>query len=90
MAHTIREKAKLRTRINRIKGQLEAASVHLENEHDAYELLQLLSSCKGALMGLMGDIIEGHILEHIVEANTKKDAAEAGNQVTEILRSFWK
>lgn len=88
--HTIREKTKLLTRINRIKGQLDAVSQLLEDEGDAYKLLQLLSSSRGALTGLMGDVIEGHIAEHIVDAATKNDAIEAGKQVSEILKSFWK
>lgn len=90
MSHTIRDKEKLISRVNRIKGQLDAVSQILNAEEDAYKLLQLLSSSRGALTGLMGDIIEGHIIEHIVEASTKKDAAQAGREVTEILRSFWK
>lgn len=90
VAHTIREKTKLISRINRIKGQLDGVTQVLEKEEDAYKLLQILSSCRGALTGLMGDIIEGHIHEHVVEAPTKKDAAQAGREVTEILKSFWK
>lgn len=81
---------KLMARISRIKGQLNAASELLENHDDAYKLLQVISSCRGALTGLMGEIIEGHISEHIVEATTKSDAIEAGKQVNEILKSFWK
>lgn len=90
MAHTIREKAKLVARINRVKGQLDAVSQIVEAEGEAYKLLQVLSSCRGALTGLMGEVIEGHILEHIVEAPTKRDAVQAGKEVTEILKSFWK
>lgn len=77
-------------RINRIKGQLDAATEALKTEEEPYRLLQLLSSSRGALMGLMGEIIEGHIIEHIVDSPSRKDAAQAGKEVTEILRSFWK
>ncbi|MBL7542589.1 MAG: metal/formaldehyde-sensitive transcriptional repressor [Bdellovibrionaceae bacterium] len=90
MSHTIRDKDKLIARVNRIKGQLDAVSQILNAEEDPYKLLQLLSSSRGALTGMMGDILEGHILEHIVEAPTKKDAAQAGREVTDILKSFWK
>ena len=72
MSHTIRDKAKLTSRINRIKGQLNAASQIVESEGEPYKLLQLLSSCRGALTGLMGNVIEGHILEHVVGAHKKK------------------
>lgn len=90
MAHTIRDKKKILARINRLKGQLEAFSQAIENEKDCYQVMQLLSSCRGALNGLMGDLVEDHIREHIVKAETKKNAATSGEEVIEIMRSFWK
>lgn len=90
MAHTIREKAKILARVNRIKGQLEAFHKAVDSEQDCYQIMQLLSSCRGALNGLMGDIVEGHIREHIVEAENKKMAAESGEDLVEIMKSFWK
>lgn len=90
MAHTIREKAKILARVNRIKGQLEAFGKAIETEQECYQVMQLLASCRGALNGLMGDIIEGHIREHIVEAENKKTAAESGEDLIELMKSFWK
>lgn len=90
MSHTIRDKEKLKKRINRIKGQLDAVVKILEGEEEPYKILQLLSSSRGALLGLMGEVIEGHIMVHVVEADSQKEAAVAGKEVTEILRSFWK
>ena len=90
MAHTIREKTKVLARVNRIKGQLEAFAKAIQSEQDCYQVMQLLSSCRGALNGLMGDIVEGHIREHIVDAENKKLAAESGEDLVEIMKSFWK
>lgn len=90
MSHTVKNKDKLKKRINRIKGQLDAVVNILDGEEEPYKILQLLSSSRGALLGLMGEIIEGHIMEHVVEADSQKNAAIAGKEVTEILRSFWK
>lgn len=90
MAHTIKDKSKIIARVNRIKGQLDAFAKAIESEQDEYQILQLLSSCRGALNGLMGDVVEGHIREHIVEAENKKLAAEAGEGLIDILRSFLK
>lgn len=90
MAHTIREKKKILARVNRLKGQLEAFAKAVESEKDCYEVMQLLSSCRGALNGLMGDVVEDHIQEHIVKAENKKAATQAGEEVIEIMRSFWK
>ena len=90
MAHTIKEKGKIIARVNRIKGQLEAFGKALESEADEYQIMQLLASCRGALNGLMSEVIEGHIREHIVEAKDKKLAAEAGEELIDIVRSFMK
>jgi DNA-binding FrmR family transcriptional regulator len=90
MSHTIREKSKILGRLNRIKGQLDALSKGIEAEQDCYQVMQLLSSCRGALNGLMGDIVEGHVREHIVQAENKKVATESGEDLIEIMRSFWK
>ena len=90
MAHTIHGKTKILARISRIKGQLEAFGKAIESEQGEYQVLQLLASCRGALNGLMADILEGHIQEHIVEAKDKKLAAEAGEELIEIVRSFMK
>ena len=90
MSHAVKDKDKIVSRLNRIQGQLNAAFNAVKNEEEAYTLLQLLSSTRGALSGLMGDIIEHHIIEHIVKASSKKEAALAGKEVNEILKSFWK
>ncbi len=90
MAHTIHDKSKILARANRIKGQLDAFSKAIEAEQDEYQVMQLLASCRGALNGLIGEILEGHIREHIVDAKDKKLAAEAGEELIDIVRSFMK
>lgn len=90
MAHTVRHKSKIVARVNRIKGQLEAFSKAIEAEEDCYHVMQLLSSCRGALNGLMGEVIEEHIRDHIVEAENKKTATESGEELIDIMKSFWK
>jgi DNA-binding FrmR family transcriptional regulator len=90
MAHTIKEKGKILARVNRIKGQLDAFAKAVDAESEAYQVMQILASCRGALNGLMGEIIEGHIREHIVEAENKKLAVESGEELIDIMQSFWK
>jgi DNA-binding FrmR family transcriptional regulator len=90
MAHTIREKNKILARVNRIKGQLDSFAKSIEAEQEGYQVMQLLASCRGALNGLMCEIVEGHIREHVVEAENKKLASEAGEELIDIMQSFWK
>lgn len=90
MAHTVHGKSKILSRVNRIKGQLEAFSKAIDAEEDEYQVMQLLASVRGALNGLTAEIVEGHIREHIVDAKDKKLAAEAGEELIDIMRSFMK
>ncbi len=90
MAHTLKDKVKIINRVNRIKGQLEAFIKALESNQDCYQNMQLLSSCRGAMNGLMTELVEDHIREHIVKAENKKTAAESGEDLIKILKSFLK
>lgn len=90
MAHTVKNKENILKRINRIKGQLDAVANLIESEEDCYKVMQVLSSSRGALNGLMGDLVEDHIEEHIVRADSKQKSNLAGQQLTQILKSFWK
>ena len=90
MPHTAKNKDKLLARIRRLQGQLGAVASSLENGDECYVVLQTLASARGALQGLVGDIVEGHIRDHVVAAKTAKDASEAGEQTIEIMKSFWR
>ena len=89
--HTHKNKKQILTRVNRIKGQLDAVSKLLESDQeDCYEVMQVLASCRGALNGLMGDIVEEHLKEHVINAQTKENARRGGQEITKVLKSFWK
>ena len=92
MSHTIRDKKKLLGRVHRIQGQLSAIERSLTEELDPHETLQLVASCRGALNGLMFEIIEGHIQLHIVDSKhrPKREQAEAIEQLIEVVRSYLK
>lgn len=90
MAHTIKEKNKIVARVNRIKGQMEALGKAIETEQDCYQVMQLLASCRGALNGLMAEVVEGHIREHIMHAENKKDSDESAEDLIDIMKSFLK
>jgi DNA-binding FrmR family transcriptional regulator len=92
MAHTIRDKEQLLRRIRRIRGQLEAVEAALVAEQDCYKILQTLAACRGALSGLVAEVIEGHIRFHIVDPDAKPTSAQAqaGQQLIQIVRSYVK
>ncbi len=90
MAHTLKDKDRVIGRVHRLQGQLKSVTNALENEDDCYKVMLTLASCRGALNGLMSDIMEDHIREHIGTAKNSKEAAQASEEAIEILRSFWK
>ncbi|MFV0335837.1 MAG: metal/formaldehyde-sensitive transcriptional repressor [Tropicimonas sp.] len=90
MAHTIRDKAKLVARVRRLKGQLEAVERALEAELPCAEVLRQLASARGAMNGLIGEVIEGHLHDHVLEAGTDEARRQGAEEVIDIIRSYMK
>ena len=67
MSHITKNKTKTLSRVRRIKGQVEAIERALEGEGECEEVLQLVASCRGALNGLMAELIEGHLRFHVLD-----------------------
>ena len=65
MAHTIANKEKLLLRGKKIKGQMGAIEKALEQEKDCFKVLQQISAARGAIHSLMGEVLDGHIKEHL-------------------------
>ena len=92
MAHTTRDKEKLLTRVRRIRGQVEAIERALREEEECADLLQLVAACRGALNGLMAELVEGHIRFHVLDPNRAKDSpqATAAEELIDIVRAYMK
>ena len=90
--HTAREKKKLISRIRRIRGQLEAVETALSEEKSCYEILQTVAAARGALNGLVAEIIEDHVRFHVLDPETKptKKQAEAAEELIEVVRAYVK
>jgi DNA-binding FrmR family transcriptional regulator len=90
MAHTIREKSKLLARVRRIRGQVEAIERGLEAEIGCADILQLVSSVRGAVNGLTVELIEDHIRNHVVAAKSSEDRAAGAGELIEVVRAYLK
>ncbi|MEF0939744.1 Ni(II)/Co(II)-sensing transcriptional repressor DmeR [Rhizobium sp. BR 362] len=88
MSHTVREQAKLLSRIRRLKGQMEAVERALEAERPCGEILQLLASIRGALMGLNGEILEDHLQEHVLQAESEQARRQAVDEISDVLKTY--
>ena len=92
MAHTSRDKERLVGRIRRIKGQVEALERAVNEEKDCSAVLQLIAACRGAISGLMGEVIEGHVRHHVLDPEGKPTAgqAEAAEELIDVLKTYLK
>ena len=90
MSHTIRAKSKLLARVRRIKGQMEAVERALDAEIGCADVLQLVASVRGAINGLTAELIEDHVHQHIVHAETDGERARAADELVDVVRSYMK
>lgn len=91
MAHTARGKKPLLTRIRRIKGQAEALEKAVEEETDCSAVLQQIAAVRGAVNGLMAEVLEGHLREHLgADDIPSQQRSEDLEQVVAVLRSYLK
>lgn len=89
MAHTTRNKKKLIDRLSRIRGQIDAIHRGLEQEQDCSQILQTMAACRGAINSLMAEVLEGHILTHVVDPQ-QTDRLEAAQELVDVVRTYLK
>jgi DNA-binding FrmR family transcriptional regulator len=91
MAHTIKGKKGLLTRVRRIKGQTEALERALDQESECSAVLQQIAAIRGAVNGLMAEVLEGHLSAHfgpgIVDTRQRSEDLQ---QVISVLRAYMK
>jgi DNA-binding FrmR family transcriptional regulator len=91
MTHTVRDKAKLLARVRRIRGQVEAIERALEAEVGCGDVLQVIASVRGAVNGLMAEVVEDHVRCHVAAPSLPaKQRAEHADELIEVVRAYLK
>jgi DNA-binding FrmR family transcriptional regulator len=91
MPHTIKSKKQLLTRVRRIQGQASALERALDSETECAAVLQQIAAIRGAVNGLMAEVLEGHIREHLgAEDISPQQRGEELDQLVSVLRSYLK
>lgn len=91
MAHTLQNQKKLLTRVRRIQGQLGALETALLSTAECSQVLQQIAAIRGATNGLMMEVLEGHIREHLAnDAIPTKERQKDVEQVLSVLHSYVK
>jgi FrmR/RcnR family transcriptional regulator, repressor of frmRAB operon len=85
-----REKLKLLNRVRRIRGQLEAVERALNQEIGCADVLQVITAARGAINGLMGEVMEDHIRTHLIDPALHPGAGtvNAAEELIDVVRSY--
>ena len=88
MSHTTRQKSKLLARVRRIRGQVEALERALEAEHGCAEVLQQIAAVRGAINGLMVEVMEDHIETHLADSESDARRRQGADELIEVVRAY--
>jgi DNA-binding FrmR family transcriptional regulator len=89
MSHTVHQKTKLSQRVARIRGQVDAIARALDEEKDCSEVMRLIASARGAMNGLMGEVLEDHIREHAFGDKSERGSRDrAAEELIDVVRSY--
>ncbi len=92
MMHLFEDKKRIQARLRKIKGQLESVEKALDQNKECYDVLLTISAARGALNGLMSELVESHIKEHIMlDAHKPKTSQDkSALELIKLLKTFWK
>jgi DNA-binding FrmR family transcriptional regulator len=92
MSHTVREKTKVLHRVRRLRGQVEAIERALEEEIGCEQVMQLVVSVRGAINGVMAEVMEDHIRTHVSDPlhDRDRDRAQGAERLIDVVRAYLK
>jgi DNA-binding FrmR family transcriptional regulator len=85
-----RGKVKLLQRLRRLRGQLDAVERALNAEEDCGGQLMLLAAVRGAVNGLMGEVLENHIRFHLTLGSKEQIAPELAEDLIDLVHAYLK
>ncbi|WP_321794699.1 metal/formaldehyde-sensitive transcriptional repressor [Caballeronia sp. J97] len=91
MGHLASQKDDLLKRVRRIAGQVQAIERSIEAEAGCEKVLHLVAATRGAMNGLLDEIIESHAREHVAHPDlTIEQRAEGVDVLIEAIRRYSK
>jgi DNA-binding FrmR family transcriptional regulator len=92
MSHTIRDRKKLLARVRRLRGQIDGIERALTREAGCEQVMHLIAGARGAMAGLMAEVVEDHVRSHLVDSEKHPDAlkTEAAEQLLDVVRTYLK
>jgi DNA-binding FrmR family transcriptional regulator len=90
MAHVTAHRRKILARIRRIGGQVGALEKLLQGDVECGAVLTQIAAVRGAVHGLMLEVLEDHLSEHVVAEPRRRGRAREMGAVTSLLRTYLK
>ncbi|WP_267432698.1 metal/formaldehyde-sensitive transcriptional repressor [Sphingomonas sp. GM_Shp_1] len=91
MAHVTTSKEKIVARVRRIAGQVAAIERSVVADADCAETLHLVAAVRGAVAGLMDELVEDHLHAHVAapgQSDAERNAAAA--ELAKLLRRHFR
>jgi DNA-binding FrmR family transcriptional regulator len=78
--------------VSRLRGQIGAIERALEREVECAEVLQLIASARGAMNGLMAEVMEDHIRAHVLDPEHGHDGERmrGAEELIDVVRAYLK
>lgn len=90
MTHIQRDQKKLLSRVRRIQGQLSALEAALREDDDCTKVLVQIAAVRGAVHGLMTEVLSAHLQEHVGNEGDEKKRNRELAAVTGLIRTYLK
>jgi len=86
MSHLTTDSSALLKRVRRIAGQVAAIERSIEEGAACGSILHLIAATRGAMNGLLDEVVEAHIREHVARPDI--DEAERMRAAEEVIEAF--
>lgn len=91
MESTTNQRKKLLNRVRRIRGQIDSIERALRDGQEDATTLQTLSACRGAIAGLMSEILEERVRVYLLDpAREPANQARLSQEILELFRTYLK
>lgn len=89
MAHIVKNREKIVARVRRIAGQVAAIERSVTADASCADTLHLAAAVRGAVAGLMDELVEEHLREHVAAPNLTHEERSAGaDELATVLRRY--
>ena len=89
MGHITAKRDKIVARIHRIAGQVAAIERSVAADAPCADTLHLVATVRGAVAGLMDELVEEHLREHVAAPNlSPKEREKGAEELATVLRRY--